>query len=157
MLLRRFFVVSGKGVSKNSGLMAFDRALHDAGVSQCNLVCVSSILPAGAKMIKPVEITPGSVTFTVLSREDGRGGEDITAGIGWVFCSRGGKDSYGLVVEDHGNKNAEECKRDIGRKLAEMADAREMTVAAFDTKIATLSGIPKNGYGCVVAALVYVE
>ena len=70
MILKKYFVVTGAGVSRTSPLTAFDRALADAGISQCNLVQVSSILPEGAEQVEPADITPGSITFCVLARCD---------------------------------------------------------------------------------------
>jgi len=157
MLFKNFFVVSGGGASRNSSLTAFDRALFKAGIAQCNLVQVSSILPEGAMQVKPAKIEPGSVTFTVMSREDGLHGEEITAGIGWAHCKVNGKDSYGIVVEDHGKKTVEECRRDLRIKLEEMAEARKMDIAEYDIEIAHMNDIPQNTFGCVAAALIYVN
>ncbi len=156
MLFKNFFVVSGRGTSSNSSLTAFDRALFEAGIAQCNLVSVSSILPAGAKEINPLDIKPGTVTFTVMSREYGCCGDEITAGIAWAHCKAGGKETYGLVVEDHGKKTVEECKRDLKIKLEEMAEARNMEIAKYCSEIATLKDIPEKNFGCAVAALIYV-
>lgn len=157
MLFKSFFVVSGKGVSKNSSLMAFDKALVDAGIAQCNLVQVSSILPSGAKEINPADIKPGTITFTVLSREDGLQGKEITAGVAWARCKMDGRDTYGLVVEDHGKKTMEECKRDLKIKLEEMADARKMEIIKYSTEISNLKDIPEKSFGCVVSALIYAS
>jgi len=156
MLFKNFFVVSGSGVSRTSGLMAFDKALAEAGIAQCNLVSVSSILPLNAKAVKPAGIKPGSITFTVLARADGVQGEEITAGIAWAHCKSRGEETYGIVAEDHGNKSKGECERDLKTKIGEMAEARKMTLVKYDSKIATLKEVPANSFGCVVSALVYV-
>jgi arginine decarboxylase len=156
MLFKNFFVVSGRGVSKTSSLMAFDKALAEAGISQCNLVSVSSILPSGAKAVKPVEIKPGSITFTVLARADGVQGEEVTAGVAWACCKCRGKETYGIVAEDHGNKSKGECERDLKVKIQEMAEVRKMTIIKYDSKIVTIKEVPENSFGCAVAALIYV-
>lgn len=156
MLFKRFFVVSGSGLSGSSSLMAFDRALLKAGIAQCNLVAVSSIIPLGAREVKPVSIKPGTVTFTVLSREDGVEGEGITAGIAWASCSVNGNETYGIVVEDHGRKTTVECRRDLKKKLGEMARARGIRVLKCSYEIASVKRVPDRKFGCVVAALVYV-
>jgi len=155
MIFKRFFVVDGRGVSRTSDLMAFDKALFESGISQCNLVPVSSILPAESAEIAPIPITPGEITFTVLSREDGIAGEDITAGIAWAYCSKGGRKSYGIVAEDHGKKTREECERDLRIKINEMAYARGMEAVEYHSRISDLQDIPPKSFGCVVSALIY--
>ena len=47
-LPKYFFVTGGTALSPVSTLNAFDEALMKAGIAQCNLVPVSSILPADA-------------------------------------------------------------------------------------------------------------
>jgi len=91
-----------------------------------------------------------------LARADGVQGEEITAGVAWAFCRCKGKETYGIVAEDHGNKSKEECERDLKIKIQEMAEARKMTVTQYDSEIATLKDIPDNSFGCVISALIYV-
>jgi len=45
MIPKEFFVTSAKATSPVSELNAFDLALKNAGIAQCNIVPVSSILP----------------------------------------------------------------------------------------------------------------
>ena len=94
---KKFFVVGGKGLSKVSKLNAFDMALKEAGISQCNLVPVSSILPRDIEEISPVQIEAGEITFVIMARQDGEGGEEISAGLAWARTN-----DFGLVVEGHG-------------------------------------------------------
>src|SRR4030042_1246961 len=93
MIPREFFITSGKASSPVSELNAFDMALKGAGIAQCNLVCVSSILPKGCKERKRTMIPTGSITFTVLARMDGDEGTTIGAGIAWTWANNG---EYGL-------------------------------------------------------------
>lgn len=46
-----FSLVKGEGRSATSELNAFDNALLDAGINDCNLVKISSVIPYGAKYI----------------------------------------------------------------------------------------------------------
>ena len=57
----KFFVTSGKAVSKVSDLNAFDEALQNAGLAEQNIVSVSSVLPVG---IKPVRLRTGANYLT---------------------------------------------------------------------------------------------
>ena len=99
MIPKRFFVTSGKAVSPVSELNAFDRALERARIAQCNLVCVSSILPGECREIEVQEIPVGSITYAVLARMDGDEGTTIGAGIAYGFQS---DMIYGIVAEAHG-------------------------------------------------------
>lgn len=156
MIPLKYFVVSGSGVSKTSRLNAFDRALAKAGIDQCNLVTVSSILPKDAVQIKPIEFSPGTITFCVISRMGGEEGETIGAGIGWSKCiNPKNKEAFGIVAEDFGDKSPKFLERDIKQKLGEMADSRGMKLLSTKIKTETLK-VPKGSFGSVVAALVYV-
>src|SRR3990172_8375204 len=86
---RKFFVTSGKAVSKVSDLNAFDEALLNAGIGEQNLVSVSSILPVGIKQVKRREIRMGAITHTVLAQQRGGEGEMISAGIAYGFRDDG--------------------------------------------------------------------
>ena len=148
-------MVSGVGLSKTSKLNAFDNALMDAGISQCNLVSVSSILPKGAQQVEPFEIEAGTITFTVLARIDGDSESVISAGLGWAFCtdSKGG-DIYGIVVEEKGVKTEEKAKKAINLKLAEMVENRGIKIKKNDLKTASVK-VPKDHYGSAIVALIY--
>lgn len=157
MLFKKFFVVSGVGLSKTSKLNAFDNALIAAGISQCNLVPVSSILPVGAQQINPTNIKPGTITFTVLARMDGNTGETISAGLGWAHCTdQNNKDTYGIVVEEKGLKTKEEAEQRIKQKIKEMTENRNMKTKKQDIQIETIK-IPEGHYGSAIVALVYTD
>jgi len=154
-LPKKFFVTGGCAVSSVSPLNAFDAALVKAGIAQCNLVPVSSILPPDAEKVEPVEITPGTVTFCVMARMDGDPGERIGAGIGWGWAEKPDGLRYGFVAEAHGYKDFKSLEREIFESLKEMARIRGMKLINYDVKMESLS-IPKDMYGCAVAALVFV-
>jgi len=156
MVPKKFFVVSGVGVSKISQLNAFDRALSDAGIDQCNLVPVSSVIPADSKEIKVQEPEPGSITFCVMAREDGRGGKSISAGVSWAnLVDDGGGKSFGIVAEHTGAYSEESLKHELSRRLSEMAESRSLGIGDVRYEIA-LVDVPEDLFGCVVAALIYV-
>jgi len=56
---KNFFIVAATGVGKTE-LNAFDKALFEAGISEYNLVKVSSIIPPGAKETHILELPKGS-------------------------------------------------------------------------------------------------
>lgn len=158
MLFKKFFVTSGVGLSRTSGLNAFDRALMEAGICQCNLVPVSSIIPEKARQIRLKKIEAGSITFTVLARVDGGPGSSLTAGLGWALCTdSGGEDTYGIVVEDTSTGKKGGVKESITLKLKEAAEGRGMKIKEQHIKAADVDKVPKDCYGCAIVALVYAD
>lgn len=153
-LPRAFFMTKGKASSDISPLNAFDEALMVAGITQCNIVSVSSILPPGATEVQPVPITPGTITFAVLARMDGGSRETIGAGVGYAICSspNGG---YGIVAEAHGYKDEKALKAELKHKLEQMARVRKLAVQSTKFMIESME-VPRGKDGCVVAALVYL-
>jgi len=150
LLFSKYFIVTGKGVSRTSPLNAFDKALMDAGIAQCNLVCVSSIIPKNAREIEPVEIPAGNITFVVMAKENGSEGELISAGVGVAICKE-----HGLVAEACGKTSEEDLKRELEKKLKEMIDVRKFNIQKVKYRTVSLR-VPKRKYGSVIAAVVFV-
>jgi len=156
MLFKKFFVTSGVGLSRTSKLNAFDKALMEAGICQCNLVPVSSIIPEKAQHIPLKKIEPGSITFTVLARIDGEPGSSIAAGLGWALCTdEKGRDTYGIVVEDSSFGKKGDVKTNIALKLKEAVASRGMKIKSQHSKVVDVSKVPKDSYGSAIVALVY--
>lgn len=152
MIPKEYFVTSGKAISSVSELNAFDRALEDAGISQCNLVQVSSILPPGCREGKLREIPAGSIIHTVMARMNGTEGMTISAGIAWAWEENG---KYGLVVEAHEQMNQKSLKATLEWKIKEMARARGIEIGEISHRTEALT-VPLKNYGCVIAALIYL-
>ncbi len=155
-LPRYFFVTGGSALSSISPLNAFDEALMKAGIAQCNLVPVSSILPANAVEVGFVPITPGAIVFTIMARADGGPGDTISAGVAWAFGVDDENRKYGLVVEAYGKVSESELKVDLTRKIQRMATIRRMKLDEVRYRIETIEKIPENTYGCTIAAVVFV-
>jgi len=153
-LPRTFFVTSGTATSSVSPLNAFDGALAKAQIAQCNLVNVSSILPADATQVENQAITPGTITFTVMAKMDGDPGETIGAGVGWVWGNTPSGQRYGMVAEAHGYKDKEAIDKELKWKLQEMAKIRELSIESIQTRSESLE-VPKGKYGSAIVALVY--
>ncbi len=146
---RKFFVVKGSGLSKTSKLNAFDAALKRAGIAHCNLVPVSSILPRDIEEIEAMEIEPGTIIFVIMARQDGEGGERISAGLAWAKT-----EDYGLVVEGHDNTGLD-MKAQLREKIREMAEIRKLTIKQVKYYIEELE-IPPGLFGSTIVALVLV-
>lgn len=152
MIPKKFFVTSGKAISPVSELNAFDLALKKAGICQCNLVPVTSILPPNCEETKRRKIPAGSVTFAVIARMDGSEGTTVGAGIAWAWK----KDmKYGIVAEAHGYMDQRALKEILEWKIKEMAKIREIEINGIKYRMEVLR-VPMDNYGCVIAALVYL-
>jgi len=151
MIPKEFFVTSGKAASPVSELNAFDLALKKAGIAQCNLVSVSSILPQGCKERKWRKITAGAITHAVLARMDGEEGTTIGAGIAWAWEKN---KKYGLVAEAHGYMDFKALRETLEWKIKEMAKIREIVIDDITYRTEVLR-VPMDNYGCVIASLVY--
>mgnify|MGYP001062033863 CR=1 FL=1 len=152
MIPKRFFVTSGKASSPVSELNAFDLALKRAGIAQCNLVCVSSILPSGCQEMEMMEIPVGTITHAVLARMDGDEGTTIGAGIAWGFES---DMKYGIVAEAHGFMDRKALKEVLEWKIKEMAKIRGIKLNGINYRIEALR-VPMDQYGSVICSLVYL-
>ena len=151
MIPKEFFTTSGNAISTVSELNAFDLALKKAGIAQCNLVSVSSILPPECKERKWRKIPPGSITYAVIARMDGDEGTNIGAGIAWTWEKN---KSYGLVAEAHGHMDRRALKEILEWKIREMAKIRGIEIDTISYRMEILR-VPMDNYGCVIAALVY--
>lgn len=151
-LPRKFFVTSGKAVSKVSDLNAFDEALLNAGIGEQNLVSVSSVLPIGVTQVKRKELPMGAITHCVLAQQRGGEGEMITAGIAWGFRTDG---LGGYVAEGHLHGTQEALREVLEWKMGEMAKLRGVRFKSLNYKIEEVS-IPMDHYGACLAALVFM-
>ena len=154
LIPKYFFITTGKAISKVSKLNAFDRALINAGLGDCNLVRVSSIIPPNAKLIEPIELPIGSIVFVVMARMDGDPNEDISAGIAWAWIRSDseGKE-FGVIVEDHGNEEKEALIEKLKMMCIDMAEARGMVIKDIRVKVEEMH-VPEDHYGSVIAIAV---
>jgi arginine decarboxylase len=152
MIPKEFFITSGKAKSPVSELNAFDLALKKAGIGQCNLVPVSSILPPKCRNRKWRKIPAGSITHAVIARMDGGEGTTIGAGIAWAWES---ERKYGLVAEAYGYMDARALKETLQWKVKEMAKIRGIQIDKINYRMESLR-VPMDNYGCVISTLVYV-
>lgn len=149
----KFYTVTGTGISTISDLNAFDKALIQAGIGEQNLVSVSSVIPEGAVRIPYKPLTMGAVTHCVLAQMRGTEGETISAGIAYTF-RKDGKGGY--VAEGHIHGSAESLRRILKLKMKEMSEIRDAEFGEIKFEAQELQ-IPKDHYGCCVAALVFAE
>ena len=156
-----FFVTSGVGMDFEQ-TNAFDLALCDAGIGECNLVEVSSILPAKAVEIEQSEatLTPGEITYCVMSRADGASGEVIGAGIGYGWIGgkneqREGQRDFGLICEHHGHYSREYLAEKIRGKIYTMAEIRDKKIVEKKLEVKSVE-VEDGKFGSVVVVLVFI-
>lgn len=104
MVPKRMFFTRGVGRHRNQ-LQSFEVALRHAGIEQCNLVYVSSIFPAGCKIVSKrvglKRLEPGQITFCVMAREStSEPNRLVCAGLGLAIPAEG--ERYGYISEHHG-------------------------------------------------------
>ena len=148
----KFFVTSGKAVSKVSDLNAFDEALQNAGLSEQNLVSVSSVLPIGVRQVRQKDLPMGAITFCVLAQQRGGEGETISAGIAYGFRDDG---RGGYVAEGHMHGQKKSLQEVLEWKMGEMAKLRGIQFRRLEYKIEELN-IPMDHYGACLAAVVFM-
>jgi arginine decarboxylase len=117
---KEVFFTSGVGKHKHQ-LQSFELALRDAGIASCNLVSVSSIYPAGCRIISRKKglsrLRPGEITYCVLARcETNEPNRLVAAGIGLAVPGSG--HHYGYISEFH---NYGVRKRDCADLVEDMA------------------------------------
>src|SRR5438046_9542731 len=148
----KFFVTSGKAVSKVSDLNAFDEALQNSGLPEENLGPVSSGLPVGIKPARKRDLPMGAITHCVLAQQRGGEGETVSAGIAYGFRDDG---SGGYVAEGHMHGTKNSLREVMEWKMGEMAKLRGIKVRRLDYRIAATS-VPMDHYGACLAALVFL-
>jgi arginine decarboxylase len=133
MVPSQVFFTNGVGRHKHK-LQSFELALRDAGIASYNLVRVSSILPAGCKIISRAKgitrLKAGEITFCVLAQsETDEPNRLVGCGVGLAVPAgmRSGM-HYGYISEFHG----------FGMKKQTIADLVEDMAA---TMLATTLGV----------------
>jgi arginine decarboxylase len=131
MVPTRVFLTKGKGVSKER-LTSLESALRDAGISQFNIVRVSSIFPPRCKLVKREEglshLVPGEIVYCVLSENaTNEPHRQIAASIGLAIPKDRSK--YGYISEHHS----------FGQTDPKAGDYAEDLAASM---LATILGVP---------------
>jgi len=130
MVPKKLFFTKGSGRHKHE-LQSFELALRNAGIEKCNLVSVSSIVPANCKIITREKgiplLYPGQITYCVMSRnKTNEPNRLIGSAIGVAIPKE--KNSYGYISEHHS----------FGEKAKKAGDYAEDLAA---TMLATTLGL----------------
>lgn len=116
----RIFLTKGVGIHRER-LSAFEMALRDARIARFNLVNVSSIFPPNCQLIDREEgleeMTPGQITFAVMSRLDtNEPSRLISASIGVAIPKD--PNQFGYLSEHHAYGQSEQVAGDYAEDLA---------------------------------------
>lgn len=106
----RFMISSGMGEAEKK-LLSFDNALIHAGISNYNLLKVSSILPVNCKQAKHIDIREGSALLTAYGTfSSNKQGETIASAVGVGIPKQSG--NIGVIMEYAGV-----CSKEYAEKL----------------------------------------
>lgn len=130
----RVFFTAGRGVHEHERV-AVQHALREAGVADCNLVKVSSVLPPGVRVIDRAEaeklLKPGNVVFAVIAQAvTQEPHQRLSVGVGWAIPDKPGVPGYISEVEEEQAKGlgGEAATAEVGatalRLLAERLRAK---------------------------------
>src|SRR4030065_1494327 len=130
MIPKYFFLTKGVGRHKEQ-LQSFELALREAGIQQCTLVNVSSIVPPGCKQLSREQglkmVQPGEITFVVLARNaTNEAHRLIVSSIGVAIPS--GKNQYGYLSEHHAYGQTDDKAGDYSEDLAATMMATTMGI-----------------------------
>lgn len=119
-LPKKIFLTKGVGRHREE-LTSFELALRNAGIAACNLVHVSSIFPAGCKLISRTEglkqLSPGEVVFAVLSQNRTKEPHRlIAASVGLAIPKE--RRQYGYLSEHHSFGQTDEEAGEYAEELA---------------------------------------
>jgi arginine decarboxylase len=135
--------VAGGAGEGPTELAAFDAALRTVGVSNYNLIRLSSVIPPGSVVSAPQrQLSPpggwGDRLYVVVAESrTGIVGDQAWAGIGWIQDPHAG---HGLFVEHEGHSEAK-VRSDIALSLTALRQGRGAIGAALgDAQIVT-SGV----------------
>lgn len=152
------WLTSGVGEG-STRLNAFDKALFGAGIGNLNLMKVTSILPAGAKVVdlrqngKQVDIPFGCLVPAVYSTiASDCPGQKIACGL--VLAVPDDRNKNGVIFEVSLLGDAREAERILDGMAEEAAALRRMQ--GFKVVKAVSELTVEEGIGCVVAAALMI-
>ncbi len=151
---RRFTVRKGVGTSHVSPLNAFDKALMDAGIEDCNLIPVSSVLPPFIKETDEMPKNMGAFRPCVMARAQGYG-TDLMAGIRLGFR----EDGKGGYVVEKVSAGEDISRSGFNAMLEDMLDSmgslRGVNMVNARSEIVELK-MNQEAFGCALVVLVYL-
>ena len=159
-----FFVTKGSGESDlelHAG--SYHMALHDAGISDFNIMVYSSVLPATAHIasMDEIDLPPfGSELKTILAVSHGQQDEFVSAGVvyAWMYADENFDQKVGgLVCEVSGRYRIEELE---ARLIRVINDLHQKTYGHFylgELNFVTEGITIEKRYGTALAGLCFID
>lgn len=146
----KFTISSGTAAAQHR-LVAFDKALIAAGISNYNLLRVSSILPIGCKQVQAVDKKEGSALLVAYGTISSKvPGTMIASAVSIGIPEQEGQ--VGVIMEFAGECDALTAEQTVRQMAAEAMlnhgiRCREILVSA------TEAVVPQDGYTVVISAV----
>lgn len=161
---RSYFITSGCGESDNQEHAgSYHIALERAGISRCNIMVYSSVMPKIAQEVEKTsqliqQLPHGGVLETIMAHGRGGNGVRATAGIiyGWLY-NDGGERQGGLVCEYSGNDSEEKAKEILRKSLIEVHKNGFSHLKLDDINVLTESFVSKKKYGSALVAICFTD
>ena len=146
---QNYFISSGVGVAEYK-LISFDNALIDAGISNYNLLRVSSILPIGCTKAEKVDVKYGSPLLVAYGEiSSNQIGERVSSAISIAIPDN--NTDIGIIMEYAGVCEEKEAL-DIVQEMAERA-MKNHGISTKEIVLSSQSAIVTNGYTTVISAV----
>lgn len=144
-----------------TALSAYDDALCRAGVANCNLIALSSVIPPGwaPRQQARLDFVPrwGNRLYVVQAKaaSDGEPRTGLAAGIGWALFDHGG----GVFVEHEASApDADDALAEVERRIAlSLADLCQRREAEPARRGQVTVGATANGPGCALVVAVFQQ
>ena len=150
MYCQNYYITSGKGESIYE-LVAFDNALINAGISNYNLVRVSSILPIGCSQKNKIDLKEGSMLLTAYGTiSSSVPGERIASAV--AIGIPADKSKIGVIMEYSGKNNAAGADEIVREMVKESMSRHGLDI--LEIKSSSIDCVvPDEGFVSVISAV----
>ena len=146
-------IASGLGTGPTK-MAAFDAALQAAGAANYNLIRLSSIIPAGSKLIEidgAIKEAPGKwgdrLYVVMAEHRVDTPNVEAWAGVGWTQNQKNGE---GLFVE-HEGANEATVRRDIEHSMKALVETRGKEFGPLNMKVTGITCLHEPVCALVIA------
>lgn len=143
-----YTIVSGVGKSEYE-IVAFDKALVDAGIGDYNLVRVSSIMPPSCTFRKEIDLEKGSIVFAAYACKTVRDEEIGSTAVAIAISNCVGEN--GVIFETSSDHN--DAKDIVQEMCKDAMGTRGRKIKEIITSATSIKGCPQK-YTCGISAVV---
>ena len=146
-----FFRLSSGSGSSRYRLVAFDNALIDAGISNYNLVRVSSILPQNSEEEKTIDLREGSLLSTAYATISSNTPGTMLATAVTVGIPKD-PNKIGIIMEYEAEGIGSKTAAEIAGKMVEES-MRNHCIPLKCIHYSSAEGIVQEDYLCLISAI----